>query len=300
MSTILLLGGYGFIGTNILSYIDEHQLPYEVIVVDRFDQHPLGLRFRCVKNIYARDWADESFIRDIFQSNKIDIVLHSISATIPSAANSAKYDIEANLLPTISILDAMRDSGCSKIVFISSGGAVYSENDTLHNEDENVFPKSTYGVTKLAIEKFIFQYANQYAMQPLVLRLSNPYGRFHTSMKQGIINVAISKAKANEPVQVWGDGNTAKDYIFIEDFCRALFALFEKGVVNEVINIGSGYTYTINQILSLVKSAYPQFTWEYEDRNARDTSIVQLNTDKLKSFVDMEFYRLEDIMPQLL
>lgn len=300
MKTILLLGGFGFIGTNILSYIDEHRMPYRVIVMDRVEKHPLGLRFHCVIKAYAGDWADELFIRDIFQSNKLDIVIHSISSTIPSAANSAKYDIESNLLPTVSILDAMRDNGCSKIIFISSGGAVYSESKMLHKEDENVFPKSTYGVTKLSIEKFIFQYANQYTMHPLVLRLSNPYGRYHTSMKQGIINVAITKAKAGEPVQVWGDGNSSKDYIFVDDFCCALFSLMEKNVENEVVNIGSGYTYSINYILSLVKNAYPNFMWTYVNKNTRDTSVVRLNTAKLHSLINIEFNKLEDILPQLL
>ena len=297
---ILLLGGYGFIGTNILSYIDKKLLPYNVIVVDRNEHHPMNLHFNCIIKSYANDWSNESFIKEVFQSNEIDIVMHSISATIPSLSNSARYDVEANLLPTISVLDAMRENNCRNIVFISSGGAIYSESTMLHSENADVFPKSTYGVTKLAIEKFIFQYAIQYAMRPLILRLSNPYGKYHTSMRQGIINVAMRRAKNNEPIHVWGNGNASKDYIYIEDFCEVLFSLLEKNVYGEVINVGSGHTYTINQILLNIKKYFPNIVWIYDKSNSRDTSTVRLSTEKMNKYIHLNFRRLEDILPELI
>ena len=119
-------------------------------------------------------------------------------------------------------------------------------------------------------------------------------------MKQGIINVALAKAKNNELVHVWGDGNALKDYIYIEDFCHVLFDLLEKNVTNEVFNIGSGYAYTINQILNLIKLSFPDFHWVYEDMNVRDTSVVRLNTNKLKQYMNVDFTKLEDILPKLI
>lgn len=79
-------------------------------------------------------------------------------------------------------------------------------------------PISSYGITKLAIEKYLYFYHMQYGFNYLILRLSNPYGPYHYSQKQGVINIALERAMKNDSFSVWGNGEGTKDYIYIEDF----------------------------------------------------------------------------------
>ena len=125
---ILLLGGFGFIGTNILKFIDAHYNNiYDVIVFDKFEKHPHEITFDCIKKKYAGDFSDSFLMKSIFENNHIDLIIHSLSSTVPSTSNNAKYDIESNLIPTIDILNLMVAFNVFDIVFISSGGAVYGE-----------------------------------------------------------------------------------------------------------------------------------------------------------------------------
>lgn len=299
MRTVLILGAYGFIGTNLMKYIDKEGLDYKAITFDRFENHPMGHSFRCVDASYAGDFSDESVMEVIFSKHKIDIVVHCISTTIPTGGQNARYDIESNLLPTVKMLDVMEKYHCQKIVFISSGGAVYGDGKELHSEQDAVYPKSSYGVVKVAIEKFLFQYASTAGLQPLVLRLSNPFGKYHCSMKQGIVNVALSKARQKEPFVVYGDGSATKDYIFVEDFCRGLFDLMGKNVWSEVINFGSGYLYSVNEILAEIKKLYPGFVWEYKPENKNDVSYLALDLTKLHQYLDYTPKRLEEVIAAL-
>lgn len=289
MKTILLLGGYGFIGTNLMKWVDKRHLPYRFVVFDKFIQHPAGVQFDCIKSAYAGDFSDASCMEQIFADNQIDMVIHSLSSTVPLNAGNARYDIESNLLPTLSLLDIMVRHDVKDIVFFSSGGAVYGESEMgkPHKETDELYPKSSYGVVKLAIEKYMFLYKSLYGIRPLVLRLSNPYGKYHYSQRQGIINIALRAAQEGKPFTVWGDGTATKDYIFVEDVCNVVFQLIDKQIANEVINVASGELLSVNQILNQIKKLYPDFQWKYQTANANDVRRVELDIEKMKKSVDV-------------
>jgi len=308
MQTILLLGGYGFLGTNLMKYIDEHLLEkYQVIVFDKFDHHLHDVRFQCVTKIYAGDFADNILLNKIFDENHIDLVIHSLSTTVPVSSFNARYDVESNLIPTLDVLGLMVKHGIRDIVYLSSGGAIYGLNNhhspiTNHQslgfrESDDVFPVSSYGVVKLAIEKYLMQYAQLYDLRPLILRLSNPYGPYHYSMKQGVINVAMTNALRNEALEVWGDGNGKKDYFYVEDYAEILFAMLEKGVHNQIINIASGQAMSVNDIIDAIRLFVPNFRANYTQAQQLDASHFELDTTKLKSLLpDFQFTSLEEGM----
>ena len=287
MKTILILGGYGFLGTNIISFVDKHfSQQYRFIVFDKYAKHMGGVELACVKRTYAGDFTDKELIESIFSENKIDLVIHSLSTTVPVDSANARYDVETNLLPTLDVLALMVKYGVKDIVYISSGGAVYGTRDNkVHEESDAVYPISSYGVVKVATEKYMMQYAQLYGLRPLIVRLSNPYGAYHYSMKQGVINIAIEKALRNEPLQIWGDGNDKKDYIYVEDFVAILFCLLDKGISNQVINIGSGTLLSVNEIANAVRAHVPSFRATHESNQQFDASHFELNTDKLKSYI---------------
>jgi len=287
MKNVLILGGYGFLGTNIMRYVDEHLRDhYRFIVFDKFDHHTGGVVFDCVEKTYAGDFTDKELLETIFKENAIELVIHSLSTTVPVDSANARYDVETNLLPTLDVLALMVKYGVKDIVFISSGGAVYGTRDQKpHLESDAVYPISSYGTVKVATEKYMMQYGQLYGLRPLIVRLSNPYGAYHYSMKQGVINIAMTKALRNETLQIWGDGNDKKDYIYVEDFVEILFKLLNKGVANQVINIGSGTLLSVNEIADAVRALVPTFKAEHADAKQFDASHFELNTDKLKSHI---------------
>lgn len=293
MKRLLLLGGYGFIGTNILKYIDNYFLNrFSVVVFDRFPKHPYGLTFNCVDKTYYGDFSDKSNIKLIFKENRFDYVIHTINTTVPTTSINAKFDIESNLIPTIDLLDILVEYNTPNIIYLSSGGAIYGDmiNNLPHKETSMEFPKSSYGIVKLAVEKYLFQYKEIYQINPLILRLSNPYGLYHYSLKQGVINVSLRYALTKQQFNVWGNGESKKDYIFVEDFCHILFELLNKNNNDILYNIGSNEILSVNQILFQIKLHYPNFNWSNIEKRKNDVSHFQLDISKLlKNLGEIKF-----------
>lgn len=287
---ILLLGGFGFIGTNILKYVETLDSDYRIIVFDRFPKHLDGIQFSRVDKVYAGDFSDEYLLNKIFDENQIDIVLHSLSASVPSSSVDNIFDLKFNVIPTIALLNVMKNHNVKNIVFISSGGAIYGDTavtESGHCEEDVLFPKSAYGVSKLVIEKYLYLYSNLYDFKVLITRLSNPYGPYHYSQKQGVVNIALEKAIRKEKLEIWGDGNGKKDYIFITDFCNILFSLIEKHPYQyEVLNIGSGTLLSVNEIANTIKGQLIKtFEWGYRQLNNLDVNSFMLNLNKLHSII---------------
>lgn len=287
MKTALILGGYGFLGTNIMHYVDNHlHDAYRFIVFDKMTKHMGGVELACVEKTYAGDFTDKELLETIFRENKIELVIHSLSTTVPVDSANARYDVETNLIPTLDVLALMVKYNVKDIVYISSGGAVYGTRDNkAHEESDAVYPISSYGVVKVATEKYMMQYAQLYGLRPLIVRLSNPYGAYHYSMKQGVINIAMTKAQRGETLQIWGDGNDKKDYIYVEDFTDILFKLLNKGISNQVINIGSGTLLSVNEIANAVRALVPTFRATHEPNQQFDASHFELDTTKLRRLI---------------
>ena len=291
METILVLGGFGFLGTNLINYASDKLInEYRFIVFDIYNEHPLGIRSQNISKIYKGDFSNKEDLKIIFEENHVDHVLHLICTTVPSTSNdNIRYHIESNLLPTINLLNICKSYSIKSIVFISSGGAVYgASKNYIHKETDNLFPNSSYGIIKLTIEKYLKLYNHLYGLNYLCLRLSNPYGAFHLSKKQGLINIALRNAVNNKEFNVWGDGSNLKDYIYAEDAARIIFTLLKQKVTNQVLNIGSSKGYSINEILSIIKNIIPAFQINYKEAKSFDVSKVILNTEAVAGYIDFE------------
>lgn len=284
MKNILLLGGYGFIGTNLLKFIDAHYSDnYQVVLFDKTTLHPHGIKCSCVKKVYAGDFSDETNMDQIFTENKIDLVIHLLSSTVPATSGNAKYDVESNLISTLKLLGIMDKHGVKDIVYMSSGGAIYGDVlQKVHNEEDAVYPKSSYGVVKLAIEKYLLSYAELYGFHSLILRLSNPYGPYHYNNKQGVINIAIRKALNNEVLQIWGSGEGLKDYIYIEDVCDIIMKLIFDGVETNVYNLAASKALSVNDIADAIRHEIPSFKTEYIEASNIDVQSFELDITKLR------------------
>lgn len=292
---ILLLGGLGFIGLNLIEeFIQDAQ--YNIIVFSAKNTPIENIEmFKDVK-VYLGDFNDVNDIEKIFEENKIDMVFHLVSTTIPSTSNrDIVYDIESNLISTIKMLDLMRKYDVKKIVFFSSGGTIYGIGDVNEkfSESDPLNPICSYGIIKDAIEKYLFLYGYLYGMQYLVLRVSNPYGEYHNSEKQGIINVALRNILMRGTVNIWGSGEVVRDYIYVKDLAGITAQLVKKGISNEVLNIGSGVGYSINDIVAIFGSITENFDVVREDTRKDDVPRIILDNKKLLSIIPFVFTDIE-------
>lgn len=244
----LVLGGCGFIGSHVVDAL--LNAGHDVSILDRSP-----LRNDC-------DWNGvEHFLGGLGQIEVlaralvgVDVVYHLISTTFPSTSNlDPVADIEGNLVATVRLLDLMREVGCRRIVYFSSGGTVYGEPTVVPvDESHSLNPICSYGVVKAAIENYLFMYDRLYGFEPVILRASNPYGpRQGKTGLQGLIGTALNRLRTGESMTVWGDGETIRDYIFVKDLAQLALAAGGKKAQVGAFNAGSGRGYSINELLRL-------------------------------------------------
>jgi len=245
---ILVLGGNGFIGSHLVDHLllKGHNIRVFDSVYERYRKPLLNVDYR----ISTLD-----NIPDLYEALLgIDIIFHLASSSVPSTSNiDTITDINKNLVPTLNVLNLSVKLGIERIVYFSSGGAVYGiPLATPVNEKHLLQPISSYGIIKATIEKYLFLYQRLYNIKPLILRPSNPYGpRQGHYMAQGVISTFLRKIKMNESITLFGDGNSTKDYIYIKDLISLCYELSFKDEVG-IFNLGSGKGITINQIISQI------------------------------------------------
>lgn len=286
---ILLLGGTGFIGKNIIDYFVKNDKfsNFQLIVLTRSPQSIIN------ENVIYEigDYSNSEILTSLFSKWQFTKVFHLASSSVPVLSNkNILEDINGNLVSTISLLNVMRDFGCNFILYLSSGGAVYGKkNQHLISENETCSPISSYGIVKLTVENYLKLYEKHYGINYLVLRISNPFGAFHMSEIQGVINIAIRRAVKEQSLEIWGDGKQSKDYIFIDDLVDIIFKLVENKVLNKIINVGSGKTYKLNTILERIKTNLPKFQINYVESKPTDIKDFCLDITLLKSLINFEF-----------
>lgn len=294
MKRVLILGGFGFIGTNIINEM-LNRGNYEIIVFELKNIKVYDSDLFDSISVYYGDFNNEKDYEIIFNEKKIDMVIHLISSTVPSNSNeNIVYDINANLTNTINLLEIMKKHGVKKIIFPSSGGTIYGPINEKLKETYPTNPICSHGIIKLTIEKYIQLYKYLHDINYLILRIANPFGEYHKSMQQGLINVVLRKILKGEKVEIWGSGEAVRDYIYIQDVVKIIVNLIDKGVMNEIINIGSGEGHSINDIVSIIKEEIGTFDLEYKDKKKHDLSYVVLDNEKLKSFINPTFIDLNE------
>jgi UDP-glucose 4-epimerase len=293
MEKNLVVGGSGFLGLNWLEYLQQQGSENEVVVFAH--EKPEGVMFPSFVTFLTGDYADAQALDDLFTTHRFDRVFHFASSIIPAiSSENIRQDIESNLLPTIGLMEMMKKHQASKLLYLSTGGAVYGNvNQEKVNEDYPCKPISSYGIIKLAVEHYIELYAKLYQIDYLILRLSNPFGEFHRSPKQGVINIAVRKALKGELMTVWGDGSQAKDYIYAADIGKAIDGLIKAGVKNETINVGSSESLTLNEIIKRIQAKIPAFQVEYKEAKLTDVQHICLDTAKLSAKMNWEITSFE-------
>ena len=250
---IVILGGAGFIGTNLSFYL--HDANHNVYIIDHPKANVSRFTGTSLENrIFLCDFKDHFSLEKIFSDIHTELVIHLISTIIPGTTHQELWqDAQLNINSNFKLFEILTKCQIPELIYFSSGGTVYGKNGlSVNNEEAPLNPISLYGWYKTAMEGYIKTYCYHNEINFNIVRPSNPFGEWQKiNGRQGFIAVSLGKILRAKPLEVWGDGTVIRDYIFINDLCKMTSILIDGGAKNEIYNIGSGKGYSINELILL-------------------------------------------------
>jgi UDP-glucose 4-epimerase len=283
MTTCLIFGGNGFIGSHLAEGLVREG--FRVKVFDTFKRWTKNLENirENIEIIQGNFFSDEDVANAL---QDVDYIFHYISTTNPvTAVKDPVFDIQSNVIGSVKMFQNAQKAGVKKIFFSSSGGTVYGEPVSIPiKESALTNPVNPYAISKLAIERYLEFFHQHYSMNYVIFRYSNPYGERQNPLgNQGVIPIFLNKIKNNEKPTIFGDGNSVRDYIYIEDAIDATLAVVKKNTGCCVFNIGNGKGTTLNELIQIMaevtdKTISPQYI--LDSRNY--VSKIVLDIEKIR------------------
>ena len=278
----LVIGGAGFIGTHLVSKL--LATGRKVTVLDRrtdaLPEYPKGADY------VAGDFGQCEMIRKLLCGH--EEVIHLAYASVPKTSFENPFsDLLENLPPTLQLFAEVAASG-RKLVFVSSGGTVYGEADKLPiREDHPTKPISPYGVTKLTLESYAHLYAVTHGLKFICVRPANAFGPGQKPFTgQGFIANAMTSMMQGQPVTVFGQRGTVRDYLYVSDLAAGIVSALEKGSFFYFYNLGSGVGRSnmdvIETILPLMKGLADEVHIEHLPERPFDVRANILDSGKLR------------------
>jgi len=250
----VVLGATGFIGSHLV----------DALLAEGYEVHGLARRLPGLISATAQahpacrlealDMADADGLMRV--CTDADLVVHLASGSLPQSSNADPLaDVGVNLLGGLHVLEAARRAGVGRLVVVSSGGTVYGvPQEVPIRESHPTDPTCSYGITKLALEKYVALYRQLHGLDGLVLRVANPYGeRQRLNASQGVVPVFFGRALRGEPLEIWGDGSTERDFLHVSDVVAALQAAARYQGPERLFNIGSGQGLSLLELVRLLE-----------------------------------------------
>lgn len=289
---ILLLGGTGFIGTNLCQSLVA--AGHKVFVAARTTDHvprsaavlPVPFALEAVEDLAA-----------LVRREVVDTVVHLVSGLKPSSGLSDYLaERDAVLTPTIRLGRALAETG-ARLIYFSSGGTVYGAGvEGLASEDDPCAPISFYGQSKLETELHLRFLQRSCGLRVLILRPSNPYGpRQPLDGGQGLISVLLGRIRDGRALDVWGDGSSMRDYLHIDDLVATVCALVAQDAVGMTLNIGSGEGHSLLDVVRIVEQVTGRsMPLNFLPARPADVPRLVLNVERLRQMGLHQNRPLED------
>ena len=274
---VLIIGGNGFIGNNLAMELTKQN----TLDVYSFDLNIPRETVEGVKYIKG-DFFDDHVLKEAVRDK--DLIIHSISTVNPGNSNQKSMQGSGrDFIQTVKLCGMLIEQK-SSMIFLSSGGTVYGVQETQPIKETALpVPINHYGSVKLCIENVIRTFNTQLHTKMRIVRIANPYGPgqdYHKGV--GFVDAAIKKTISGEPLEIWGDGETIRDYVYIEDVCKMICSLIFYDGDEEVFNLSTGKGVSQNDIIRELKELGLTPKVIYKEKRSVDVSKIILDNSKIK------------------
>lgn len=287
MKNVLIIGGNGFIGTNLARYLTNSYKVYS------FDIQSPSEKNRDVTYIEG-DFFDNDCLEDALEN--IDVVIHSLSTVNPGNSNKRfMQGYSRDFVQSAHLFDLCVKKNI-KVIFLSSGGTVYGiQEEQPIKESALANPINHYGSVKLCIESVLRTFNKQSHSNMLIARISNPYGPGQDFNKGvGFIDAALKKTLNNETIEIWGDGSVIRDYIYIEDVCEMIGSLIMYDGKEEIFNLSSNEGLSLNDVINKIKDLGLHPNVVYKEARSVDVPKVVLDNHKIEKIHSMNIRSFDE------
>lgn len=247
---VLVTGGAGFIGSHLVDRLVQEG--HEVIIVDNLvtgKRRNINRAARFYK-LDIQSWRLER----VFRNERPNVVMHlAAQMDVRKSVEDPMFDAQVNILGTLNVLQQAVKHGVRKVVFSSSGGAIYGEQEIYPAPESHVTrPLSPYGLSKLCGEQYLSYYQRSSGLQVVSLRYANVYGpRQDPEGEAGVVAIFIQKMLNNEQAVINGNGRQTRDFVFVEDVVEANLAVMGQETQG-TYNVGTGVETSVNDLFRIL------------------------------------------------
>ena len=286
---VLIIGGNGFIGRNFLKRLVER----DDLSVYSFDLSMPADKIPGV--IYKEgDFFDDHVLKKNVED--MDLIIHSLCTVNPGNSND-KYmqGYGRDFLQKVKLCGLLAEQKAN-MIFLSSGGTVYGVQESQPIKETALpVPINHYGSLKLCIENVIRTFNTQRHTKMRIARISNPFGPGQDYQKGvGFVDAAVKKMIRGEELEIWGDGETVRDYIYIEDVCKMLETLVDYEGEEEVFNISSNEGVTQNKVIEILKTLDRNIQVVYKEARSVDVKRIVLDNSKIRKYYQGDIRSFEE------
>ena len=279
---VLVTGGAGFIASHVVdAYVKEG---FEVVVVDDLSTGRLS-NLNPEVTFYKLDIRSPQ-LAEVFKKEKPDYINHhAAQMDVRRSVLDPLFDANVNILGSINLIECAKKFKVKRFIYISTGGAVFGEPEYLPcDENHPINPICQYGISKHTVEHYLFLYHLNYGLDYVVIRYPNVYGpRQDPCGEAGVVAIFTRAMLRGEQVTINGDGEQARDFVFVKDCARANVLALKTNNINTIYNIGCGQGTTVNEIFTLLKeiTGYPRDP-NYGPAKIGETRRIYLSAGKAR------------------
>lgn len=278
---ILVTGGAGFIGSHIVDAMIHSK--HQVEVLDNLSTGfahniPTGI------TLFNEDIGNPA-AAEIVQNGGYDTIFHQAAQIdVRKSVQNPAEDAHINIIGTINLLEAAVKSGVQHFIFASSGGAGYGEPDYYPLDEKHLLnPLSPYGISKIAVEKYLHYYQEVHGLKTTILRYANVYGpRQNPHGEAGVVAIFLNKMLQNQQPLINGDGKQTRDYVYVADVVNANTMVFNNKKYG-AYNVGTGREITVNEIFEVLNTFFEnKFSQQHGQTKSGEQRRSVLSYQKIK------------------
>lgn len=268
---VVITGAAGFVGRNLLESLKPSE--FDIVPCDIVDYRDTPIP------IIKLDITDAETVKEVIKDS--DIIIHLAAHQLASSFSEVLQNARINIIGTLNLLEAARQYDLKKFIFASASSIIGVVRYNPVDEKHQCTPKTPYGVAKLTSEHYLRIYQENYGLDYLIFRFFNIYGPHQTT---GLIPTIYKRLISNSPIDVYGNGDQVRDYVYIEDVIPIFHKSITRNIKNSIVNIGTGIGTTVLEIINMaaeILTVKPQLNFKPAREGEIDNFVA--NVDLLQT-----------------